>query len=433
MQHTTHRGRLLVILSALAALQFADRSVLNLLAQDIKTDLQLSDTEVGLLQGLVVALIYSTFGIPIARWADRGNRVTIVTLSMGVWTAMVFYFGMAGTYLQLLLARMGAAVGEAGCIPPAQSLIGDYYSRTERARAISLYVLGGQAAIIIGFTAAGWLNQLYGWRATFFLLAAPGVALTIIAGLCLYEPRLTSMTSQLEPPGSTAQPGSIEEFKILWRHAAYRHLTAGFTLMCLFGSGIGQWVPAFLIRTHGIETGELGWWYGLSWGIGGAVGTYTGGHLVGRYMADDERLQLKLMCILLAGFIPLYLGVYLSDSISVVLTLMMAGAFAYMAMYGPLFALIQQVVPPNMRALAIAVVLLLMNLVGMGIGPVMVGALSDFLAPQLGDESLRVALVVWTPGYVWAIFHLLRARRYVRDDIESLRSEKPTVVVQVAN
>lgn len=437
MQPTKYRRKMLTLLAVIYAFHFVDRNIVTLLIEDIKRDMQLSDTQVGLLTGMAFALFYSTLGIPIARWADRGNRITIISLATALWSAMVVCCGLAGTYLQLLLTRVGAAVGEAGCVPPAQSLIADYYKRKERARAISLYMLGGQASIILSSATAGWLNQLYGWRVAFLVLGAPGLLLALLVRLCLHEPRLSVMSTGLKHPAAV-HPAAVEPagylavFKILWRLRAYRHLTAGFTILYLFGFGVGQWVPPFLIRTYGIDTAELGAWYGLIWGIGGIVGVYAGGHLVSQYIADDEPLQLTIMGALLALFIPLYLGIYLTHSLSVVFGLMTVGALLYTAMTGPLYALIQQVVPPNMRAMAVAVALLLSNLIGMGLGPVAVGAMSDFFEPHVGTESLRMALVIWTPGYLWGVFHLLRARRYVRDDVESSCTDQ-AVAPQAAN
>jgi len=433
MQSAQYRSRMLTILAVVYAFHFVDRQVVMLLIEDIKIDMQLSDTQVGLLTGMAFAFFYSTLGIPIARWADRGNRITIISLSTALWSAMVLCCGMAGTYLQLLLARIGAAVGEAGCVPPAQSLIADHYDRKERARAMSLYMVGGQASVILCAVVAGWLNQFYGWRVTLWVLGAPGLLLALIVRFYLHEPRLRAGLRPTKPAAGAESAGYFAEFAILWRQLAYRHLTASFAVISLFGFGVGQWMPPFLIRTYGVDTGELGSWYALTWGVGGAVGTFAGGYLASRYAADKERLQLKIMVALLVAFIPLYLGIYLTNSINVVYSLMMVGALLYTAMTAPLFAMIQQVVAPNMRAMAIAVVLLLSNLIGMGLGPVAVGALSDFLAPQLGQESLRVALVVWTPGYLWAAVHLLIAGRHVRDGIESSRAKEQAALMQAAN
>lgn len=425
MRQENHRGYMLTILTVVYAFNFVDRNVLSLLMQAIKADLQLSDTQMGLLSGIAFAFFYSTLGIPIARWADYGNRISIISITTGVWSAMVICCGMATSFLQLLLARVGVAIGEAGCVPPAQSLIGDCYARSERTRAMSIYMLGAPLSVIIGFAFAGWLNEHFGWRMAFFVVGVPGLVLTLVVRFTLREPRLSQSRREPIPRGTFAFAGYVEAFRILWNQRAYRHLVVAFTVIYLFSFGVSQWVPAFLIRTFGIQTGELGLWYALIWGAGGLAGTYLGGHLATRHAADNERRQLTAMAAVLFAFVPLYLGIYLAPSTQLVFALMMVAALLFCAMFGPLYAMIQQVVAPNMRAMAVAIVLLSTNLIGMGLGPTAVGAVSDLLAPAWGNESLRMALVIWTPGYLWGAFHLLRARRYVQADIATAHADDP--------
>src|SRR5688500_18999239 len=190
MTESRYKQYLLAVLLVVLASNYVDRLALGLLLQDIKVDLSLSDTQLGLLSGIAFALFYSVMGIPIARWADRGNRVLIISATASLWSVMVALCGFAGSFIQLLLIRIGIAVGEAGCIPPAHSLIADHFSRAERPRAVSIYMLGTPISIIIGYFLAGWLNELYGWRATFVILGLPGVAIAALAWLTLREPRL---------------------------------------------------------------------------------------------------------------------------------------------------------------------------------------------------------------------------------------------------
>jgi predicted MFS family arabinose efflux permease len=183
MKESAYKNYLLAVLLVILAFNYVDRLALGLLLQDIKVDLDLSDTQLGLLSGIAFALFYSVMGIPIARWADRGNRVTIITITTGLWSAAVALCGVAGSFLHLLLIRIGVAVGEAGCIPPAHSLIADYFTRAERPRAVARYMLGTPLSFVIGYFLAGWLNELYGWRATFLLLGLPGLGLAALAWL----------------------------------------------------------------------------------------------------------------------------------------------------------------------------------------------------------------------------------------------------------
>lgn len=408
---------MLTTLTVVYAFNFMDRNALAILMQSIKMDLQLTDSQIGILTGIAFAFFYSTLGIPLARWADRGNRVSIISVTVALWSAMVIYSGLAATYVQMLLARIGVAVGEAGCVPPAQSLISDYYSRDERPRAMSHYMLGGPLSVISGLMVAGWINELYGWRMAFFAIGIPGVLLAIIVRFSLREPRLDNESMKAVAHEANTTPTYGKVFRVLWRQRAYRHLVAGFTLVYLFSFGISQWTPAFLIRTYHIDTGELGSWYALIWGGGGAAGTYFGGYFASRFAAKNEVLQLKAMAAVLFAFIPLYIGIYLSPNIYVVFALMLVGAFMYSCIFGPIFAMIQEIVAPDMRAMSVAILLLFANLVGMGLGPVIVGVVSDVLTPVFSSEALRYALLMWTPGYLWAIFHLIRAGRYVQAEI----------------
>lgn len=426
MEREKYRSGMLTVLTLVYACNFMDRNVLGLLMQPIKMDLQLSDTQMGFLSGIAFAFFYATCGIPIARWADRGNRVSIIAISTALWSVMVIWCGMAATFVQLLMARIGAAIGEAGCVPPAQSLIADFYSRSERPRAMSYYMIGGPISVMVALLVAGWVNEIYGWRVVFIALGLPGLILTVIVWLFLKEPRLLSGHQRQNVDEASSLVSYFQVFNTLWCQLAYRHLAIGFTLIYLFSYGIAQWVPAFLIRTHHINTGELGSWYALIWGVGGAIGTYFGGQLAARHAANNERRQLRAMAAILCGFIPLYVGIYLVESLYTVLALMTMSALVYCSMFGPLYAMIQEVVLPNVRAMAVAIVLFLANLIGMGLGPIAVGAMSDMLRPVLGEESLRIALLVWTPGFLWAAFHLLRAGRYVQAEVAVSRSSDST-------
>jgi predicted MFS family arabinose efflux permease len=306
MQTNVYRRYLLTVLLIILAFNYVDRLALGIVLQDIKLDLQLSDTQLGILSGIAFALFYSVMGIPIARWADRGNRVTIIAVTTALWSVAVALCGMAASFLQLLVVRIGVAVGEAGCIPPAHSLIADYFDRAERPRAVAVYMLGSSLSVVVGYFLAGWLNELYGWRVTFMLLGLPGIGLSVLVWLTLKEPRRAA-SAALEGNSGNAAPASVSTLApatqshpslkdvcaTLWASATFRHLLVCFSVWYFFGYGILQWQPAFFIRSHGLDTGELGTWYAIVWGIGGVLGTYWGGELASRYAARNERLQLR--------------------------------------------------------------------------------------------------------------------------------------------
>ncbi|ATE65790.1 hypothetical protein CMV14_16435 [Rhizorhabdus dicambivorans] len=278
MTQLSYRHYLLGLLLVILAFNYVDRLALGLLLQDIKTDLALSDTQLGLLSGIAFAAFYAVMGIPIARWADRGDRVVIITITAALWSVMVALCGTATSFVQLVLIRVGVAIGEAGCIPPAHSLIADHFDRASRPRAVAIYMLGAPLALVIGNLGAGWLNELYGWRTTFILLGVPGLALAILAFLTLREPRRGAVARAMSKTGAGTEPSMVAVLRVLWSSHAFRHLLVCFSVISFFGYGLLQWQPAFFMRSFGFQSGELGGWFALVWGGGGLVGTLAGGN-----------------------------------------------------------------------------------------------------------------------------------------------------------
>jgi len=418
MKAAIYKRYLLVVLLIILAFNYVDRLALGLVLQSIKADLNLSDTQLGLLSGLAFALFYSLMGIPIARWADRGNRVVIISITTALWSVAVALCGLAGSFWQLAAIRVGVAVGEAGCIPPAHSLIADQFARSERARALSVYSLGGPLSMVIGYFVAGWLNQIYGWRVMFLLIGLPGLGLAVWAWLGLHEPR--RLTTPIKEP---AQPNVREACALLLKNTTYRHLVLCFSVVLFFTYGITLWQPAFFMRSYGLKSGQLGTWFALIYGIGGFLGTYAGGEWATRYAANNERLQLKAMAIALACFAVVSGLIYLSSNLYVALALTGLAAAGGSMINGPLFAIVQTLMPQRLRAVSISLIYLFGNLVGMGLGPLAIGALSDRFRPWAGEESLRYSLLVLCPGYLWAAWHLWRGGRTVQRDIESASME----------
>jgi MFS transporter, Spinster family, sphingosine-1-phosphate transporter len=418
---------LLALLLIILAFNYVDRLALGILLQSIKTDFQLSDTQLGFMSGIAFALFYAIMGIPIARWADRGNRVVIIAVTTALWSVAVIFCGMAGNFLQLLLVRIGVAVGEAGCIPPAHSLIADHFSRGERARATATYMLGTSVSMVIGYFVAGWLNEMYGWRMTFILLGAPGVVLAVLVATTLREPRrdaarhTSASEAAVQNPQPEIQPTLRETLVTLWSNRSFRHLLLGYSIASFFAYGISQWKPAFFVRSYGMSTGDLGMAFALVSGLGGMFGTYLGGRLASRFASQNEPLQLKAIAIAYASFGVISCGIYLSPTAPMAFAFMGVAIIGVSMTYGPLFATIQTMVPPRMRAMAVALIFFFVNLVGMGLGPLAAGMLSDFYQAWTGEQSLRYALLTLCPGYVWAAFHLWRGSQTVSSDIRAVQ------------
>lgn len=418
MKGGNYKFYMLGVLVIVQAFTTIDNVVIGLVLQSIKLDLRLSDTELGFLSGMAFALFYSIMGLPIARWADRGNRVVIITAAMSIWSVMVSLCGLASNFVQLLLCRVGLAVGEAGCSPTANSLIADYFGRAERPRAASIFMLGSSIGLFFGYLAAGWITEAYGWRVTFIAMGLPGLVPAILAALTLREPR--RQTRILATP--VDQPSLRDLFITLWRSHTFRNMFFCWSVASFFGTGMGQWAPTFFIRSFGLNTGELGAWFAAIYGVGGALGIYMGGYLATRFAARNERLQLTGMA-LVYGFCGVTAALsYLSHNVYLTFALLAVGHLAGYTIAGPLYATVQSLVPPRMRAAAFAVLLLFSNLIGLGLGPLATGALSDALNPWLGQESLRYALLILTPGYLWCGLHVWLGRKTVAEDVTMMEA-----------
>jgi len=412
-----YKRYLLAVLLLLLAFNLMDRFALGVVLQAIKGDLALSDTQLGFMSGIAFTLFYSVMGIPIARWADRGNRVTIISLTAALWSVAVSSCGLAANFLQLLLIRVGVAVGEAGGVVPAFSLLSDYFDRTERPRALAIYQLGGPLSIIFGYLLAGWLNELFGWRVMFMLLGAPGILLALLSRFTLKEPRTGAVGLDAR---AISQPSLAEVCKTLSANSTFRHVLLSLSVTFFFMYGILQWQPTFFVRSYGLSSREIGAWFAAVYGAGSLLGTYLGGVWASRYAAGNERLQLQAVSIAMVGSSVLSTCTYLSTNLYLSFALTGGLMFAQTAVNGPLYATIQTLAPERMRAMATAVVLLFANLIGMGLGPLAAGALSDGLRPWAGEESLRFALLMLSPGLLWAAWHAWRASHTVTQELAPL-------------
>jgi MFS family permease len=408
----------LAVMTAVYTLNLVDRGLIHLLLQPIKVDLQLSDTQLGFLTGMAFALFYATAGVPIARWADRGNRATIAALAIGVWGLTVMMCVFVVNYVQLVLARVAAGVGEAGCKPPTYSLIGDYFPEAAaRTRAMSIYWLGNPIATLISFALGGWLAEMYGWRMTFLLMGIPGLLLAVIVKLTIVDPRVNAPSAVPAPAASMKSVLSL-----IWRQRSSRHLCLALILLYTMGSGLNPWYAAFMIRSHGMGTAELGLWLGIVFCIGGFLGILSGGFLSARLFAESERSQMRMSAFTVAAFVPCLIAfVTLPEKAHALLALLpMIAAFSFFM--GPTYALLQRLVPDNMRATVLAVVLLLVNLIGMGLGPQVVGALSDVLSPSYGPDGLRISMLLMSLVALWSSYHFWQAGKTVEGDLSSIRT-----------
>ncbi|MEK9890793.1 MAG: MFS transporter, partial [Gammaproteobacteria bacterium] len=305
------RNYALGVLVVVYTFNFIDRQILSILLEPIKQDLGLSDSALGMLTGFAFALFYATLGIPIARFADRSNRRNLIAWALAIWSAMTAVSGLAQNFWHLLLARIGVGVGEAGCSPPAHSMLADYFPKENRATALGIYSLGIPFGILFGFIAGGWLNEFFGWRVAFFIVGVPGLLLAILVRFTLREPPRGMAEGRV---ADEEQPTIMETFRFLWSKRSFRHMAVGGGLTAFVGYGVITWVPSFLIRSYGMNTGDVGTYLGLILGIPGGIGIALGGYLADRYGARDTRWYLWIVSVALIASTPLFFGVYLSNT-----------------------------------------------------------------------------------------------------------------------
>lgn len=417
MDKIQYKQYFLILLTLVATFNYLDRYVLSLVMESIKLEFQLSDSQLGFLTGMAFALFYAVAGVPIARWADRGNRNIIVSLSTGLWSVMLVFCGLVANYTQLLLARVGVAVGEAGCLPPAQSLIADYFDRAERPRAMAIYWLCGPLSVILGYLAGGWLAEYFGWRMTFIVMGVPGVALAILVKLTLREPRL-----KLDKALSPELPSFKAVLATLWQQQTFRSILLAFCVSYFFSMGMVQWMPTFFIRSYGMEMGELGIWFAAVWGGVGLLATLLGGFLASRFAARQEPLQMRACALIVAIASVLMAMIYLYPGRYGALLFLALSAVSFPLTSGAIFSAIQSLVNERMRSVALALIFLMANLIGFGLGPWAIGILSDLLAPRFGQESLRYALAAFSPGFLWVAYYYWKASGTIAADIQMVES-----------
>jgi MFS family permease len=414
----SYRRYVLALMTIVMTLNFVDRNLMVLLLQPIKDDLNLSDTQLGFLTGMAFAAFYAIVGIPIARLADRGDRVTITSIAIGLWSVTVMSCLLITNFAQLIAARVGASIGESGCMPPTYSLLGDYFPAAgERTKAVAIYWLGNPLSSLFSFIVGGYLNAHLGWRMTFFIMGIPGLLVAALFKRTIREPRMLVTSAA----GAGLQlPRMTEVLATLWRQRSSRHLIAGMILLFTLGLGLAPWYGAFMIRSHGMHTTELGVWLGLIFGIGGTAGTWLGGYVASHWFANNERAQMRLCSIMIISTVPGYALFLLLPQRDCALIALFPSSVVFTFSLGPAFALLQRSVRNEMRATTLAVVMLLANLIGMGIGPQIVGILSDLLMPRLGNDSLRYAMLAMFSTAFWAAYHFWQIGKAAREDVRTV-------------
>jgi len=382
------------ILLTVYVFNFIDRQIVNILAEPIARDLQLSDTQIGLMTGLAFALFYTVLGIPIARFADRPstNRAKLIATALAVWSAMTALCGLAQNFAQLLLARIGVGVGEAGCTPPAHSLISDMVPPEKRASALAFYSLGIPIGTLLGMIIGGTLADFVGWREAFLIVGLPGIALALVVWFVLKDPRTSDAASILRARNpAPALPLREALVEVMGSRAFLLLLCAG-SAAAFLAYGKTTWTTIFFQRTHDLTPGQVGLWFGLLGGLGGILGTWAGGYLADRLGAINRRHVLSAPAIGMALAVPLAIAAYHAPTWPLALALLFLPTVMNSLYYGPTYSAAQGLVPLRARAIAAAALLFFQNLIGLGLGPLFFGMLSDWLQPAYGADSVRYVL-----------------------------------------
>jgi predicted MFS family arabinose efflux permease len=407
------RWYVLLVLTLVYALSIADRFVMSTLIEPIKADLGLSDSSIGFLTGSSLAFFYVTAGLPLATLADRANRRTMIALALGAWSVMTTLCGFAQNYWQLLLARIGVGVGEAGGTPPSASLLSDYFTSRRRALALSVYSVGASLGSMLG-SSAGYASDAWGWRAAFYVLGVPGVLVAVLVAVTIREPERGRLDAAPAPTPAPARTTLKDTLRFARVQPALLHTWLGAMVYTLWSWGLMWWTPSFLVRSHHMSLGDAGGALSLMHGIGGTAVLLITMLLMGPLGKRDPRLVPWFVAAIIAiGTVPSILAYSVSSSHTALLMLWIFIPLSY-APFGPTFALLQNLVPASMRAQAVAVMLFCANIANLVIAPQAVGFASDLLRPLYGAESLRHVLVPMAFVGFWAAWHYWRCAKYLR-------------------
>ena len=341
---------------------FIDRQILSILMENIKQEIHLSDTQLGFLGGIAFALFYTFAGIPIARWADRGSRRNIISISVLVWSLFTALTGSARNFSMLLVARIGVGIGEAGCSPPAHSMISDFFPPERRGTALSIYSLGIPIGGSLGTLVGAWVGELFGWRTAFLVVGLPGLLLALLVWRTLREP--VRGRSEAQAPMQTQKKDSLRDvLRFMAKLRSFWHLSFAGSLHAFVGYGAAYFVPSFFARVHGMGLAERGTWLAMI-GLVAVVGTYLGGWLGDRLAPRDMRWYVWVPGIATLAGVPIAIGYYLSpDPYRALLLFGIPAGIAGPMYLGPTFAMTQTLVKPHMRAMASAILLFILNLI----------------------------------------------------------------------
>ncbi|MDH3432537.1 MAG: MFS transporter, partial [Gammaproteobacteria bacterium] len=381
----------MVVLAVVYMFNFIDRQILSILLPAIRDEFQVGDAVLGLLAGTAFALFYVTLGVPIAQLADRVNRRNLIAIAVAVWSGMTALSGLSATFWQLALARIGVGIGEAGCSPPAHSMIADYYPPEKRSSAMGFYTLGISTGVMLAYLAGGWVAENIGWREAFLIVGVPGLFLALILRFTVIEPQRGASEQRLDS-GRKPRLRVVMRFLLARRSFLYMAVAAG--LSAFVGYSVINFFPSFMVRSFAVDVATLGLWLGLIYGIAGGLGFFMGGYIADHVGRTGHRKALWFIAAAVLITASFNFAVYLAPTAVWCLLLSIIPAVTSNFYLAPVLSQTQSLVSLRMRAVASSLVLLIINLIGLAMGPPITGIVSDLLEPGYGSESMRYSLLL---------------------------------------
>lgn len=415
ISHLNKRSYTILVLAIVYMFNFIDRQILAILLPQIRDEFGVSDTYLGFLSGTAFALFYITLGIPVARYADRFNRRNIIAIAVALWSVMTALSGFATNIWHLTAARIGVGIGEAGCSPPAHSIIADLYPPEKRSTAMGFYTLGISAGIMIAYFAGGWVAQNINWRAAFFIAGVPGLALAAIVRFTLIEPN-RGASEERTTKNQSHNLKEIVSFLILRR--SFVHMIFAASLSSFVGYSVISFMPSFMMRSFDLDIATLGSRLGLILGIAGGVGYFFGGYLADQFGRESYKRSLHFIAKVVFLTTILLAMTLLSNSSTMALILFILPAATMNIYLAPVLSQAQSLVGLRMRATTSAIVLFVINLIGLAIGPLITGIISDILEQRFHEDSMRYSLLIITSIILpWAVWHYYCAGKYIDSDL----------------
>jgi MFS family permease len=409
----------LAMLFLVALFNYIDRSIIAILQEPLKADLKLSDTQLGALTGLSFALLYTTLALPIARLADVWNRKRLIAVALAIWSTATAACGLANGFGTLVALRMGVAFGEAGCVPASHSMIADYFPLRQRATALAIWGLSNPFGTMLGFAAGGWITQAMSWREAFLVF---GIAGLVLAPLVLTAREPVRGTFDEHKDARLRVPLK-EALSRLWSLKAFRFLAAGGAAHAFVVFAAHNWNAPFYGRVHGMPIGQVALFLALAIGLGGGLGQFVGGNLCDRLGRRDRRWYMWLPALASAVLIPVSLAVYLVDDTRVSMAFGVVQMVLLNIWFAPIVATAQMLVPSQMRAFTSAMLVLIVNILGLSLGPLLTGMISDALQPTLGAQSLRYAILASQVMSVVAALCFFRSGQHLVRELEGASRE----------